>query len=91
MRILLQFVLPVVLPGLLFLLWTLLTRARPGRSGRALIAEGPWFLLILAGFALMAVGLVAATVVGGTSPDGEYRAPYLKNGEVMPGGMVKKP
>jgi hypothetical protein len=93
MRILLQFVLPIVLPGLLFLLWTYLTQARSqnGGTARTLIAEGPWFRLILAGFVLMAAGLAAAAIFGGMDPDGTYQAPYQENGEIVPGGMVKKP
>ncbi len=93
MRIFLQFVLPILLPGLLFVLWTYLTQVRPGTAGptRALIAEGPWFRLILAGFVLMAVGLAAAAITGGMDPNGKYRAPYQQDGKIVPGGMVSKP
>ena len=93
MRIFLQYLLPILLPGLLFILWTYLTRLRPGENGpaRALIAEGPWFRLILAGLVLMAIGLVVAAVTGGLDPEGEYRAPFLQDGEIVPGGIVPKP
>jgi len=83
MKILLQFVLPVLVPGLIFLIWTVLTRKRSP------IAEGPWFRLILAGFGLMLIGLAATAITGGMDPGGTYQAPYLKNGEVMPGGMIR--
>ena len=93
MRIFLQFILPLLLPGLLYIAWTYLTQARSedGGPARAVIAEGPWFRLLLAGFVLMIIGLATAAMLGGTSPEGEYRAPYLQDGKVVPGGMVKDP
>lgn len=93
MKIFLQFVLPILLPGLLFILWTVLTRVRPGQNGskRSIIAAGPWFGLILAGFILMAIGLIFTSIYGGMDPDGIYRAPYWEDGKVVPGGMTGKP
>ncbi len=93
MRILVQFVLPLLLPGLLFLLWAYMTRVRPGEHGpaRDIFAQGPWFRLIVAGFVLMTMGLATVAFLDGTEPDGTYRAPYLQDGKIVPGGMVKKP
>lgn len=93
MKIFLQFILPIILPGLLFFLWSFLTRIRSGENGptRALIAEGPWFRLILAGLVLMGIGLGVAAFFGGLDPEGKYYAPYLKDGIVVPGGITPKP
>lgn len=93
MKIFLQFVLPILLPGLLFILWTVLTQRRSGADGskRSAIAEGPWFALILAGFILMAVSLGLVSVYGGMNPEGVYHAPYWADGKIVPGGMFSKP
>ncbi len=89
----LQFILPLAAPVLLYLLWSWATRPRSGEQDQepAFIREGPWFWLILAGVALMLTGLAVATITSGMDPNGQYRAPYLQDGKVMPGSMVEKP
>ena len=93
MKIFLHFILPVLLPALMFILWTVLTRARSGQSGptRSIIAAGPWFGLILAGFILLAVSLIFLSIYGGMEFEGVYRSPYWEDGKIVPGGMITKP
>ncbi len=55
-RILLHFVLPLVLPLLIYVGWRLVSRGRPGLAN---LSEGPWFWLIGAGLVLTIAGLVS--------------------------------
>jgi hypothetical protein len=83
-RLLLQYLLPLFLPMILYLVWTSLTRGRQGQL-RALFAEGPWFWLVVAGFALMIAGLAVVAVIEGSSPDAEYVPPRFEDGRIEPG------
>ncbi len=53
-RILLQVVLPIAAPFVIYVGWRLLTRGRPGLAN---LNEGPWFWLIGAGLLLVIAGL----------------------------------
>ncbi len=59
-RILLNFVLPMAAPFLIFVGWRLLSR---GRSGLANLSDGPWFWLIGAGLVLTIAGLLALALL----------------------------
>ncbi|OFW45503.1 MAG: hypothetical protein A3J29_21490 [Acidobacteria bacterium RIFCSPLOWO2_12_FULL_67_14b] len=86
-RILLQYVLPLVLPTVVFVAWIVLTEKR-GASREKLIArlaEGPWFWLVVAGFALMAAGLGYLGLTEGASPGTTYQAPRYEDGRIVPG------
>ena len=91
-RVLLQYVLPLLLPTLVFLAWLLLTR-KPGENRedlRVRLLEGPWSWLGVAGFALMAVGLVYLGLSQGHAPGGTYEAPRYEGGRIIP-GQFKEP
>ena len=62
-RILLNFVLPMALPFLIFVGWRLLSQGRPGLAD---LRDGPWFWLIGAGLVLTIAGLLALALL----PDG---------------------
>lgn len=87
-RLLLYYLLPIVLPSLAYVAWTLLARHR-AEAGEPplLLKDGPWFRLLLAGFFLMLIGLGILTMTGSMSPEGTYRAPYAEDGKIIPGGM----
>lgn len=89
-RVFLFFILPIVLPTLMYLGWLYFIRQDDeGEGGKAaLVREGPWFSLILAGLALMIIGLISVAVTGGMSPGGVYQAPYAKDGKIIPGRMA---
>ncbi|MBT4933061.1 MAG: hypothetical protein HOL66_04675 [Rhodospirillaceae bacterium] len=91
-RVFLLYVLPIALPSLMYFCWAAyihkFDEGEPDKA--AIIRQGPWFRLVLAGLCLMAVGLVTAAITGGMSPDGQYQAPYAKDGEIVPGRMVPK-
>jgi len=89
---LLTYLLPLVLPAVLYFSWAVIARKYFGReAGPDRVADGPWFWLIAAGLALMIVGLVFIAYTGGDDPEGVYQAPYLEDGRVVPGQMKKSP
>jgi len=85
-RIFLNYILPLALPTLIYLIWAAMA-ARRGDEDAKPLSDGPWFKLAVAGFVLMLAALAAAAITGGMGPDGEYRAPYVKDGNIVPGHM----
>ncbi|TVS00273.1 MAG: hypothetical protein EA406_01030 [Rhodospirillales bacterium] len=84
-RILLQYLLPLVLPTVLFFLYTWISGPRQGDQGAAAQAQrAPWFWLILAGFVLMAAGLAFTALTGGGIAGSEYIPPRFEDGRVVP-------
>tara|TARA_B100000674_G_C37562055_1_gene787803 strand:- start:212 stop:481 length:270 start_codon:yes stop_codon:yes gene_type:complete len=84
-RIFLIYILPIILPSLLFFCW-----AKFIKKNDEVARTGPWFQLLLFGLSLMALGLVITAITGGMSPDGDYRAPYSLDGKIIPGQMIPK-
>ncbi len=92
-RLLLQYVLPLLLPVALYAGWVMFMRQR-GRTAEDALAQlrqGPWFWLVLAGFALMASGLAYVALTTGSDPESTYRPPSYEGGEVKPGGFDRRP
>ncbi len=86
-RFLLTYLLPLILPLAVYLLWTWIV----GRKTRKpedppFWYEGPYFWLILAGFVLM-VGVLGATAYFGKGgdPDSDYVPPRMEDGRIVPG------
>lgn len=93
-RILLQYVLPLLLPTVVYLVWWWATSRRQTATGDgtrrpASLTQGPWFWLALAGVALMSAGLIHTALTTGEAPGGRYVAPHLEDGRVVPGRVVR--
>jgi hypothetical protein len=86
-RVLLQYVLPLLLPTIIWLLWWLmLGRHRAAADGVVTRLEhGPWFWLILGGLALLGLSLIYTAMTHGFDPQGKYVPPHWENGRVVPG------
>lgn len=84
-RILLNYILPLALPTLIYLIWATMAARRGNKTSP--LSEGPWFMLAVAGFALMLAALAATVMYGSMEPGGKYRAPYSKDGKIVPGRM----
>lgn len=83
-RILLQILLPLLLPTIAFFLWAWLA-PRLGIDTRSnVLQDTPWFWLIIAGVLLMAVGLTATALTQGAAPGSQIIQPRLENGRVVP-------
>lgn len=80
-RVLLEVVLPLVAPFLLFLAYRLLA----ARGGRSPLARTPWYGLAAAGLALAGASLVAWALTGGDPPGGRYVPAELEGGRIVPG------
>jgi hypothetical protein len=86
-RILLQYLLPLLLPTAVWLIWwTSVGRRRASDAGASThLREGPWFWLILGGAALLGMSLVYTALTQGFDPSGRYVAPSWEGGRVLPG------
>ena len=86
-RILLTYVLPLVLPALLYIFWVKISRVFGSNPDRQL-RDGPWFWLAVAGFALMTAGMVALALIGTNPTEGTYQPPRVEDGKIIPGHIV---
>lgn len=86
-RILLNYVLPLVLPMALYLGYMWWRRGRAAKQGEDVPAfeRNHVFVAILAGFLLMAGSLTWIAVVSGEAPgDGGYQSPRYEGGKIVP-------
>ena len=86
-RILLQYLLPLVLPTVVWLIWWVTVgrhRSVAGGAAREL-EKGPWFWLILAGVGLLGLSLVYTALTSGYDPKGKYVPPHWEDGRIVPG------
>ncbi len=86
-RILLQYLLPLLLPAAVYIGWVWLARRTGKGEEDALtrLQEGTWFWLVAAGFALMVAGLVLTALMGQGETEGTYEPARLEGGRVIPG------
>ena len=85
-RVLLQYLLPLILPTVLYLIWAMAVRdSGSGRRLATIVREGPWFWLIVAGLVLAGGSLIITALTSGSEPGATYVAPRLENGRVVPG------
>lgn len=82
-RTLLQILLPLVLPTVVFFLWTWLFRSQSA-SGASHLQDTPWFWLIVIGFVLMASGLTATALLQGGEAGSRIIQPRYEDGRVVP-------
>ena len=84
-RILLQYLLPLLLPFLVYFAYIAIAR---GGTPRWL--EGvPWPHLAGAGVLLMALSLISWSLLSGAPTDEVYLPPHVEDGEIVPGRTVK--
>ena len=85
-RVLLQYLLPLLLPTVFFVAWVLLTRrGSRGEGAMQRLERGPWFWLTAAGIVLVAAVLAYVAVTGGDDPGGTYVPPRFEGGRIIPG------
>jgi len=88
-RVLLQYLLPLLLPTVLWLIWyfTLGRRRAAAQGTTSSLEHGPWFWLILVGAVLLGASLVYTALTAGFDPTGTYVAPHIEDGRIVPGQM----
>ncbi len=90
-RILLQVVVPILLPSVLYRLWMLAERRRLEAAGSAQarhLADAPWLWLLALGVFFAGIMTRALALFGGESVIGEYVPPQIKDGRIVPGHVV---
>ena len=90
-RILLTYVLPLVLPALVWYLWHQFRPQRPGEEQKKGWAAAPWPQLAVAGLILLAATLGAYALLVGGVPGEVYEPARLIDGKVVPGGHAGAP
>ena len=83
MRILLEYILPLLAPTILYFLWMRFA-ANPQQQ-----RETPWLWLAAAGL-LFAVVILAAFELGGGNKNDLYVPPHMENGTLVPGHFVPR-
>lgn len=82
------YILPLVLPFVLYGLyawWARRQARRAGVGGAAVWEDAPWMRLASAGILLFIAALVATALLGGDSIEGTYVAPHMVDGKIVPG------
>lgn len=88
MRVLLQYLLPLLLPTVLYIIYMMWARRRAVAGGEAVPAwsEGPVFWFALAGLLLVLASLIALFAFESDHGMGKiYQPPKLEDGKVVPG------
>ena len=85
MRIVLQYLLPFLLPFLGYLGYRMLVD-----RGRGFLEDMPWYVLTVIGLALTVVSLVGLALLEGGSPDGVYVPPHVEDGRIVPGHVEQE-
>lgn len=87
LRILLQYLVPLLLPFLVYGAYVYLTRGRTP----AWMDETPWLVLAAVGVGLMAVSLVGWGLMSGAPAESIYLPPRFEDGRVVPGRTIEDP
>ena len=78
-RVLLEVILPFLAPFLVFFGYVLLVT-----RGQRFLERTPWFVLITCGLVLVCLSLGSLAFTSGEEPGGEYVAPHVEGGRVVP-------
>ncbi len=88
-RILISYILPLILPFLLYSIWLGVHRRRRRAAGAALpegwgLRDAPWTWLFISGIALLGASLVGLALLGSSPPSAKYVPPSIVDGEIVP-------
>jgi hypothetical protein len=87
-RIFLTYILPLVLPSLIYVLWIWNARRThdpDSEDDLPGLRRGPLFWSLVSGFLLMIAGLITIALLSGDPPDsGTYQSPRLEDGKILP-------
>ena len=86
-RLLLNYLLPIVLPFAVYGIWLAFTRYKARTSGHDGMPEWrdtPWTWLMVAGAVLVAAGFASLAFIGGSPIDQKYIPPKYIDGVIVP-------
>lgn len=89
-RILLQYVLPILLPSLVYLAWLVYENRRIAQGGAGTMRrweDGPWAWLVGGGVVIAVLGAIGVAALSGRGKEGTYVPPYLEDGRIVPGHL----
>jgi nitric oxide reductase large subunit len=84
LRFFLHFILPLIFPTAMYLVWVWFDQSRTRGEARE-NSDMPWIWLISIGFALSAISLVFWGTTQGSDPSTTYMPPQLQDGKIVPG------
>ncbi len=92
-RILIDYVLPLVLPTVLYVAYQVWRVRHAGAAGRVapVLRGAPWGWLAAGGLALAAATLGAVALFSGAPPGAVYRPAHVEHGRVAPGRYAPPP
>ena len=92
-RIFLTYILPLVLPSLIYVLWIWNARRThdpDSEDDLPGLRRGPLFWSLVSGFLLMLTGLITIALMSGDPPDsGTYQSPRLEGDKILPPSYKK--
>ncbi|NQV83408.1 MAG: hypothetical protein HQ494_06260 [Rhodospirillales bacterium] len=92
-RIFITYILPLVLPTLIYVLWVWNARRTHDFEGEDPLPElrrGPLFWSLSSGLLMMIAGLITIALMSGDPPDsGTYQSPRLEGGKILPPSYKK--
>ncbi len=86
-RLLLNYLLPIALPFIVYGVWLLLARRKArlaGAGGAPEWHDVPWTWLLIASALLVAASFVVVALMDGSPPGGTYVPPQYIEGEIVP-------
>jgi hypothetical protein len=87
-RVVIENLLLFLLPTVIYLVYTYMTRPEASATGEApprILDDAPLIWLFLAGTVLVIVTLVAVGSTSGGRPGQHYEPPVMKDGQIQPG------
>ena len=86
LRVLLQYLLPLLLPFLVYAAYIALAQGRlPDWLG---LSERQWIVLVSAGVVLLAISLATWSLMTGAPPEATYIPPRIEDGRIVPSTTV---
>ena len=88
LRVLLEYIVPIVLPSLLYLAWLAYENRRIAQGGEGVSRrwqEGPWAWLFAGGVALAVAATLILSWWRGYGIEGRYVPPRVEDGRIVPG------
>lgn len=94
LRVLIEYVVPLALPSLLYFIWLAYRNrqiARGGEGAPQRWQEGPWAWLIVGGVLLAVIAGIVVSMLRGYGTEGRYVPPRVEDGRIIPGHVEPVP